>query len=96
MANRLGEPADKISLSLSSEFLWHKENRIQHVLQLNYDITPERGLGGRFVYRDANLNAFLTYRQAVRKGMDAFIIVGDPNADRMQKRVVGKLVVPLR
>jgi hypothetical protein len=90
------KPADKISLSLSSEFLWHKENRIQHILQLNYDITPERGLGGRLVYRDGKLNAFLTYRQAVRKGMDAFIIVGDPNADKMQKRFVAKLVMPLR
>ena len=90
------KPADKISLGLSSEFLWHKENRIQHVFQLNYDITPERSLGGRFVYRDGNLNAFSTYRQAVRKGLDAFIILGDPNADKMQKRVVAKLVMPLR
>ena len=90
------KPADKISLNLSSEFLWHKENRIQHVLQLNYDITPERSLGGRFVYRDGNLNAFSAYRQAVRKGLDAFIIIGDPNADKMQKRAVAKLVMPLR
>ncbi len=90
------KPTGKISFRLSSEFLWHKEDRIQHVLQFNYDITPERGLGGRFVYRDGSLNAFLTYRQAVRKGIDAFIILGDPNAEKIKKRAVAKVVMPLK
>lgn len=84
----------KLSFGLNSQFLWHKNDRKQHVLTLNYDITSERGLGGLLVYRDGDYNAFVTYRQAVRKGIDAFIIVGNPNADKMQKRFLAKVIVP--
>jgi len=85
----------KLSLGLSSQFLWHKKDRIQHVLTINYDITPERGLGTRVVYRDGNYNAFVTYRQSLRKGIDAFIIIGDPNAEEMQRRALLKVIIPL-
>lgn len=85
----------KLSLGLNSQFLWHKEDRKQYVLVLNYDITPERGLGARLVYRDGKFNAFITFRQAVRKGIDAFIIIGDPNAEEMQGRVLAKIILPL-
>ena len=85
----------KLSLGLSSQFLWHKENGKQHVLLLNYDITPERGLGARLVRRNDRFNAFITYRQAVRKGIDVFIIIGDPNAEKMQTRALAKIIVPL-
>ena len=86
---------ERFSLGLSSQFLWHKKDRIQHVIILNYDITPERGLGTRLVYRDGNYNAFLTYRQSLRKGMDAFIIIGDPNAEEMKRRALLKVIIPL-
>jgi len=86
---------NKLSSGLSSQFLWHKKDRIQHVLTINYDITPERGLATRIVYRDGNYNAFITYRQSVRKGIDAFIIIGDPNSEKMQGRALLKLIVPL-
>ena len=85
----------KLSLGLSSQLLWHKGRRRQHILTLNYDVTPERGLGTRLVYRDSKLNAFVTYRQAVRRGIDAFIIIGNPNAEEMEKRVLAKVIVPL-
>jgi len=84
----------KLSLGVNSQFLWHKKDRKQHILTLNYDITPERGLGGLLVYRDHNYNAFVTYRQAVRKGIDVFIIIGDPNAEKMQKRILAKVIIP--
>ena len=83
-------------IRFSSEFLWHRRRRIQHSLQLNYDITPERGFGGRLVYRDGNLNVFFIFFQTVRKGVDAYLILGDPNAETMRKRGVAKLVIPLK
>ena len=82
-------------MGLRSQFLWHKEDRRQHVLIINYDITPERGLGARLVHRDGKFNAFITYRQAVRRGIDAFIIIGDPNAEKMQKRALAKVILPI-
>ncbi len=87
-------PIEKFSMRFSTEFLRHRGRRWQHVLQLNYDITSEIGLGGRFVYRDGKLNAFLTYRQVVHKGVDAFLILGDPNAEETQKRGIVKLILP--
>ena len=87
--------ANKFSLGLSSQFLWHKKDRIQHVIILNYDITAERGLGSRLVYRDGHYNAFVTYRQAVRKGIDAFIIIGDPNSEEMKRRALLKVIIPI-
>jgi hypothetical protein len=85
----------KLSMGLRSQLLWHEEDRKQHVLIINYDITPERGLGARLVHRDGKFNAFITYRQAVRRGIDAFIIIGDPNAEKMQKRALAKVILPL-
>lgn len=86
---------EKLSMGLSSEILWHKEDRQLYILTLNYDITPEKGVGVRLVHRDKDLNAFITYRQAVRRGIDMFIIIGDPNSSKMHKRVLAKVIVPL-
>jgi len=86
---------EKLSLGLSSEFLWHAENTRQHILTFNYDITPEHSLGTRLVYQDHDFNAFITYRQVVRKGIDVFIIIGDPNAKEMQRRALAKIILPL-
>ena len=86
---------EKLSFGLKSKFLWHEKNRRQYVLTLNYDITTERGLGTRLVYQDDKFNAFITYRQTVRRGIDAFIIIGDPNAEEMQRRVLAKIILPL-
>lgn len=95
----------KLSLRLGSQFLSHNEDKKQHILILNYDITPDRGLGARLIYRDdefspfiyrgGKFNAFITFRQAVRKGIDAFLIIGDPNAEEMQGRVLAKIILPL-
>lgn len=62
------------------------------ILTLNYDFTPERGVVGRLVERDRSLNWYLAYRQNVRRGMDAFIIIGDPNSERFEKRLALKTV----
>ncbi|MFQ6042689.1 MAG: hypothetical protein ACE5PV_17670 [Candidatus Poribacteria bacterium] len=78
-----------------SELLWHKEKGRQHVIWVNFNITPERGIGSRVVFKKGKWNWYLSYRQAVRKGMDAFFILGDPNAEKFQKRALLKLLVPL-
>ena len=76
--------------------------RSQLILSLNYDLTPERGLGGRLVARSegenqlfghgGTTNFYLTYRQAVRRGTDLFVILGDPNASTTQTRLAMKAV----
>ncbi len=81
------------------------------ILTGNYDFTSEYGIGLRLMHlcdfsneRDAGIwsvlrkgdfNICLTYRQAVRAGTDIFLILGDPNEDRTQKRFAVKIIRPL-
>lgn len=94
---------ERLLLNLSSEYrrgsvLDVGSNQTQRLIQrqtilsLNYDLTPERGMGGRLVQRDGHLNWYLSYRQNVRRGMDAFIILGDPNAQTFQPHLALKTV----
>jgi hypothetical protein len=80
---------------LSSEILRHKENEQQHVLTLNYDFGPHDTIAGRLVKTDESTNWYLSYRHSGLAGTEFFIIVGDPNADTFQKRLVAKVVWPL-
>ncbi len=67
-------------------------NTQQHIVSLNYDLTNERGFGGRFVKGQDGTNFYLSYRQTMRKGMDAFIILGDPNGLSFEPRLAVKVV----
>ena len=69
--------------------------RRQVVTTMNYDLTPEKSVGGRIVRRLGKQNIYLSYRQQVRRGMDVYIIYGDPNAEESIGRLSLKLVRPL-
>ena len=56
----------------------------------NYDFTPEKTLGGRLLSGTSGTNFYMSYRQAVRRGTDFFVILGDPNADRTESRLAVK------
>jgi hypothetical protein len=75
----------------------------QAIITLNYEITPERALGGRLVVNriesggevSTTRNFYLTYLQRVRRGFDLYLIYGLPNASRTQNRLAIKIVTPL-
>ncbi|MCD6505593.1 carbohydrate binding family 9 domain-containing protein [Candidatus Poribacteria bacterium] len=73
-----------------------KKREKLHVLWINFNITPERSLGGRMVLKGDKLNWYLSYRQGVRRGMDVYFIMGDPNAEEFSRRAVLKLIIPLK
>ncbi len=77
---RLAQPAEPV------------EKREQLVLSGNYDITSERGYGFRLVMQDDKYNFYTSYRQSVRRGLDLFIILGDPNAETSRARLAIKAV----
>lgn len=74
----------------------------QFILTLNYEIDPERAIGGRFIYSHTEFggeqeivrNFYLTYFQRVRRGFDIYFIYGLPNATRTQNRFAIKIVTP--
>ncbi len=75
----------------------------QLIVTVNYEIDPERAIGGRMVLNrlefegdvESTRNFYLTYLQRVRRGFDLFIIYGLPNASRSQNRLAVKIVTPL-
>ncbi len=67
----------------------------QHILTMNYELSPFRSWGGRMVIDNGNLNAYLSYHNAGQAGTDTYFIIGDPNALRFVKRVMVKFVFAL-
>ncbi|MFN3690504.1 MAG: DUF5916 domain-containing protein, partial [Fimbriimonadales bacterium] len=75
----------------------------QFIFTLNYEIDPERALGGRLILNrlefggevETTRNFYLTYLQRVRRGFDLYLIYGLPNANRTQNRLAVKLMTPL-
>lgn len=75
----------------------------QAIITLNYEITPERAIGGRLVVNriesggevSTTRNFYLTYLQRVRRGFDLYVIYGLPNASRTQNRFAIKIVTPM-
>lgn len=70
------------------------EHVYQAVVTLAYDLTTEKCISARVITRDAGTTVFLAYRQVVRRGMDAYVLVGDPDPDRtgFTKRAAVKLI----
>jgi hypothetical protein len=78
-------PMDRLSVRVGGEYIHlampddSATHQYQAVLTTSYDITPERTLAARAIWRDGGFSAYAAYRQVVRRGMDAYVIVGDPN-----------------
>jgi hypothetical protein len=62
------------------------------VVGLSYQISPTRSLSGRLVSRNGDTNGYLAYRDAGAKGMETFVILGDPNAETWRTRIALKFV----
>lgn len=66
----------------------------QAVATASYDLNKERCVSMRVIGRDAGVSAYAAYRQVVRQGMDAYVILGDPDPSRtgVSRRVLAKLI----
>ncbi|MGQ9525069.1 MAG: carbohydrate binding family 9 domain-containing protein [Armatimonadota bacterium] len=85
----------KLDIGLDSSILWHIEDHYQHIIQFNWEIDSARSIGGRVVISDAGTNGFISYKRSGYAGVDTYIILGDPNAQKFTKRFITKLVWPL-
>lgn len=68
---------------------------MQHVVGISYELDRFRSIVGRAVVRDDATNWYLSYRQSGGKGIEYFVILGDPNADEFSERLILKLVMPV-
>ena len=93
-------PAPKLSVRLSTAYdslvgtKDSDEHIFQGVLTGSYDITTERSIGLRLIARNTGFTAYAAYRQVVRRGIDAYVIMGDPDPERTRfsPRVIVKLI----
>ena len=83
-----------LTAGIQSQFLWHTETQRQHIFTLTYDFTPALSLGGRFVWREEQGNVYFALRRSGYAGTDLFVILGDPNAERFQRRLIAKVIRP--
>jgi hypothetical protein len=93
-------PRRNLSVSLSGEYTHllppaeEAGHEYQTVLSASYDLTPEKCISARVIFRDDGTSIFAAYRQVVRRGMDAYILVGDPDPARtgFTQRAAVKLI----
>ena len=93
-------PVTGLSLRLSGEYSHLGEpaggagDQYQTVLTASYDLTPEKCISARLIARDAGVSGYAAYRQVVRRGMDAYVLVGDPDPGRtgFTQRLALKLI----
>jgi hypothetical protein len=68
------------------------DNQTQAVLTGVYDFSPERGIVMRLVDQNGSANFYAAYRQEMRRGMDIYLVLGDPNAPSFTRQALLKLV----
>lgn len=84
--------AGKVDLGLDMSRQDYQGTSDQQIATVGYEMTPTRSLTGRVVRSNGDTNAYLAYKQAGSKGMDLFVIFGDPNAATTQTRLSVKAV----
>lgn len=104
IARRAGEPLNQIdasgayryknlTTSLSGQLLWYEEFKHQLIVSANYELTKALGLGTRLVYNQDGTNIYFAFSRTGMRGAEVFVIIGDPHANKFQKRVIGKVVM---
>jgi len=68
------------------------DDTFQGILSANFDLDPEHGFAGRYVNTGGQHNFYVSYRQVVRKGLDAYVIIGNPNVEKTEGRLALKLI----
>jgi hypothetical protein len=64
----------------------------QLIVTATCELDPEHTISARLVDNNRGSNFYASYRQKVRKGMDLYIIAGDPNATETTERLATKAV----
>jgi hypothetical protein len=101
LSPRIFEKWGRFSAGLDGSFLRHKERRQQHTISANYDISTTITVGGRLIFQrneaeNANhWNYYVSLRRSGEAGLETFLILGDPSAERFVPRVEGKVLLPL-
>lgn len=84
---------EALTTGLILHFVKHIKRNEQHILTFNYDFTRALSIGGRLIWQNSDRNVYFVLRRSGYAGTDIYIIVGNPNAQRFQRRIIGKVVI---
>ncbi|MCH8273566.1 MAG: carbohydrate binding family 9 domain-containing protein [Armatimonadetes bacterium] len=83
------------SVDFSLQFVrFSGENPVQHIFNVSYELSEYESLLGRAILREGHLNWYFAFRRSGNFGAEYFLIIGDPNADEFENRIVLKAVFP--
>lgn len=85
----------RLQASVRFQKVQHGDHQSQLICTGSYDLTHDRSVSLLIVRSNANLNGYMSFRQSGNRGMEYFLIVGDPNASRFRTSVIVKIVCPL-
>ncbi len=88
-------PIDKLQLSLSSQELRHFDRSTLSIFSFNWDLGRDLSVGGRAVATRKGNNAYVAFKRSGARGVEYFLIVGDPNAVKYRNSLILKVVWPL-
>ena len=89
-----------LTTKVGSQFYFAEKARDwQMVITLSYDITKSWAIAGRWVFSKTNHQdggaGYLGLRRSQAKGINLFIMLGDPNVAKFQKGGAIKIIVPI-
>ena len=102
------EPSGSLQLgplttSLRVQMLWYEPDEQLYIWSINYEGLPFGfNLGTRTVWRvideETYTNVYCAFRRVMPSigGTEIYIIVGEPNARKFKRRIVGKIIYPIR
>jgi hypothetical protein len=89
-------PTNQFQLSLVSQFVHHGTDQQQIILGGSYDLGHDRAISGRLVKSDTDINAYLSLQRSGGAGIEYFLILGDPNAQKFRSSLILKATYPLQ
>lgn len=94
-ATIFARPNPKWVLSGSFEHQRHFGERYQAIVSSSYDLGDDRSISGRLVQLPQTTNFYLSFRRSGNRGVEYYVILGDPNAPTFRTSLIVKVVAPL-
>lgn len=88
-------PLRGLQLTGTYQSVQHGDRSDQAILSVSYQLNPNEAISGRAVRQGNQTNAYLSFRHSGNRGIEYFIILGDPNAKTFQSSLILKVVIPL-
>src|SRR5687768_15262002 len=93
--NAAYRPLKGFQIMLRHQQLEHIEDETQTILSMNYETNRFESFSSRLIRRDEDTNMYFAWRRAGNRGIEYYVILGDPNARSFRETIILKAVVPL-